>query len=149
MPLPNTSPVHVGIPWSKVYAIAATANTNRDGTGTITDITPAVTAGKQSLGSRLKITATGTTTAGMIRLFGNDGSGYKLMMELSVAAVTPSGTVKAAIAGSADGILDSQGFLVLNMPFGDTLSGNVQKIGASTHNAEGFVATWIGDGDFQ
>ncbi len=149
MGMPNTSPVHVATPWSKIYDIAGTANINRDGTGTITDITPAAVAGKQSLGAKLKITAKSTTTAGMIRLFAHDGSGWKMFMELSVAAVTPSGTVKAAIAGSADGVLDTQGFLVLDIPFGDTISGNVQKIGAATHNAEAFTALWLGDGDFQ
>jgi hypothetical protein len=149
MGLPNTSPVHVGTPKSWIYDIAGTANTNRDGTGTISDITPPAAAGKQSLGAKLKITAKVTTTAGMVRIYGHDGTAYKLMHELTVEALTVSATVKGAVAGKADGVLDTQGYMTLNLPFGDTVAGTIQKIGVSTHNAEAFVAHWIGDGDFQ
>lgn len=47
-------------------------------------------------GSRIEsieITATGTTTAGMIRIFLYDGSSYRLLIEQPVTAVTPSATV--------------------------------------------------------
>ena len=149
MAMANTSPVHVAVPKSWAYAVAATANTNRDGTGTITDVTPAGVALTQLLISRIKIVATGTTTAGMVRLFGYDGTAYRLLHELSVAAITPSATVKAAIAGSADSVLSSDGYLTLEMPIGGTVSGNIQKLGVSTHNAEGFTAHIVGGGDYQ
>lgn len=152
MALPNTSPVHIGVPKSWVVNIPATANANRDGTGTITDIVNPG-ADTQALVAAIKITATGTTTAGMARIFGHDGTGYRLLHELSVAAITPSATVKAAIAGTADGVLTADGYLVLNMPVGGGLTaavaGTIQKLGISTHNAEAFVAHVKGDGDFQ
>lgn len=152
MGMPNTSPVHVAVPKSWVVNIPATANTNRDGTGTITDVV-VPGADTQALVAAIKVVASGATTAGMIRIFGHDGTGYRLLHELSVAAVTPSGTVKCAIAGSADGVLTTDGYLVLNMPIGGGLTaavaGTIQKIGISTHNAEAFVAHVKGDGDFQ
>jgi hypothetical protein len=69
------------------------ANTNRDGTGTLATI---FTAG--SSGSRIddiKIQATGTTTAGVVRLFVHDGTNARLLAENLVTAVTPSTTVEA------------------------------------------------------
>ncbi len=151
MTVPSTSPIHVALAKSWAVVIPATANTNRDGTGTITDVlNPGATT--QSLAAAIKITATGTTTAGMVRIFGYDGTAYRLLHELSVAAATPSGTVKGAIAGAADGVLTPDGYLVLNMPVGGGLtavvSGTIQKLGISTHNAEGFAAHVKGDGDF-
>lgn len=148
MVIANTNPAHVATPKSWAVAIPATANTNRDGTGTITDIfSPG--ASVWSLGGSLKVKATGTTTAGMIRVFGYDGTAYRLLMELGVAAVTPSATVQTATAGSADSVLTADGYLVLNMPIGGTVAGTIQKIGISTHNAEAFVAHVKGEGDFQ
>ena len=85
----------------------------------------------------------------MIRIYGYDGATYRLMHELSVAALTPSATVKAAIAGSADSVLSADGYLTLDIPIGGTVSGNIQKLGVSTHNAEAFAAHVIGGGDFQ
>ncbi len=69
------------------------ANTNRDGTGTLATI---LTAG--SNGTRIddiKIQATGTTTAGVVRLFVHDGTNARLLAENLVTAVTPSTTVEA------------------------------------------------------
>lgn len=72
-------------------AVISTANTARDGTGTIGTV---FTAG--SAGSRIEditIKAQGTVTAGMIRLFIHDGTNARLWREIQVPAVTPSGTV--------------------------------------------------------
>lgn len=151
--LPNTNPVHPATPKSWVVAIPATANANRDGTGTITDIVaPGTTGTGISLVGSLKVVGTGTTTAGMIRVFGHDGTSYFLLHELSVAAATPSATVKAAIAGSADGVLTADGYLVLNLPLngnaGTSGFKNITKIGISTHNAEAFAAHVKGEGDY-
>ena len=63
-----------------------TANTNRDGTGTIATI---FTAG--SSGSRIEmveIQATVTTTAGMVRLFIHDGTNARLLREQPITANT-------------------------------------------------------------
>lgn len=79
---------------STVRAAAAqvtTANTNRNGTGTIVTV---FTAG--SSGSRIddiSIDAVATTTAGVVRLFINDGTTSYLWQEILVTAVTPSTTV--------------------------------------------------------
>ena len=111
-------------------AVISTANTNRDGSGTLGTV---LTAG--SSGSRIEevvVTATGTTTAGMVRLFVHDGTNARLFAELPVAAVTPSGTARAA---SARALFDH-----LVLPSGHSLR-------AATHNAEEFVVTAFG-GDF-
>lgn len=68
------------------------ANTNRDGTGTLATV---FTAGAS--GSRIDdiyIAATGTTTAGVVRLFLYDGTSNRLWQEILVTAVTPSTTVQ-------------------------------------------------------
>ena len=87
-----SSPQYVATPKNGV-AQATVANTARDGTGTLATV---YTAG--ALGSRvdsLIIQATGTTTAGMIRLFISNGSATVLIKELPVQAVTPSATIPA------------------------------------------------------
>ena len=77
------------------YVQATTANTARDGTGTVATLIAAVAAGTHV--TRITVQATGTTTAGVIRLFEtNDGGTTKrLLEELLVPAVTPSTTVAA------------------------------------------------------
>jgi hypothetical protein len=73
-------------------AQVSTANTNRDGTGTIVTV---FTAG--SSGSRVDdiwIVGTGTTTAGVVRLFINDGTNTRLWQEVMVTAITPSVSVQ-------------------------------------------------------
>ena len=76
-----------------VGSSSAAANTALDGTGTL--IT-AFTAGPN--GSRLDnimLKAAATTVAGMIRLFIHDGTTARLLTEVPVQAITPSGTVSA------------------------------------------------------
>jgi hypothetical protein len=73
-------------------AQVSTANTNRDGTGTIVTV---FTAG--SNGSRIDdiwIVGTGTTTAGVVRLFVHDGTNARLWQEVMVTAITPSVSVQ-------------------------------------------------------
>jgi len=72
------------------------ANPNRDGTGSIAGIF----TGPYLNGCRvdsLSITAIGTTTAGMIRLYSYFviGGTYRLLLEIPVQAITPSATVPA------------------------------------------------------
>ena len=83
------------------YSQLTTANTARDGTGTIVTIAagPATSAGV-GVGERItKVTvqATGTTTAGVIRFFLSldNGTTNRLILEKLVPAITPSTTVSA------------------------------------------------------
>lgn len=111
------------------YGVAniATANTNRDGTGTIGSVLVADADGTRI--DHIDIEATGTTTAGVVRLFITLDSGptSRLWREILVGAITPSATV-AAFFQSIDCSLPGN---ALVLPTGYSLR-------ASTHNAEGF-----------
>lgn len=128
----NTQPVQIAFPetWSK--SIAATANTNLDGTGTISDITDTAPVSGTMI-EKLKILAIQTTTAGAVRLYIHDGSTWRLWQELTVDAKTVGATVRAAIAGASDGILTPDGWLLCNftLPSG-------WKLGAAPVAAEAF-----------
>jgi hypothetical protein len=110
-----------------------TANTNRDGTGTIATI---FTAG--SNGSRIEmveIQATVTTTAGMVRLFIHDGTNARLLREQPITANTVSATNPA---------------FQIAIPFGDMsplLLASGYSLRASTEKTETFNITVFG-GDF-
>ena len=73
------------------YVEISTANTARDGTGTIGTVFTAGASGSKVTSVTIK--AESTTTAGMIRLFVYNGSTYALLKEFTVDAITPSGTV--------------------------------------------------------
>jgi len=112
-------------------AQVSTANTNRNGTGTIVTV---FTAG--SSGSRIDdiyITATGTTTAGVVRLFLNDGTNTYLFEEILVTAITPSTTVAV--------------FQSVQLNLGLILA-NGWSLRASTNNAETFNIQVTRAGDF-
>jgi hypothetical protein len=114
-----------------VVVQVSTANTNRDGTGTLATV---MTAG--SNGTRIDdiwIVATGTTTAGVVRLFVNDGSNSRLWQEILVTAITPSTTVQ--VFNTA---LFNQALI---LPSGYSLT-------ASTNNAETFNIIVSRAGDF-
>ena len=125
-----TTPNYASTPRAATGVLSA-ANTNRDGTGTIVTI---LTAG--SSGSRVDVVtvaATSTTTAGMVRLYTHDGTNARLLREVQVSAITPSGTQP-----SFNTSLTFDGGILL--PSGWSLR-------ASTHNAESFHVTALG-GDF-
>jgi hypothetical protein len=110
------------------HAVAAisTANTNRDGSGTIgTIFTADATDG--SVLDHIDVCATSTTTAGVVRLFIHNGSASFLWKEILVSAVAPSTTV-AAFMHTIDCSLPGNSCI---LPAGWSLR-------ASTHNAEGF-----------
>ena len=119
--------------------LISTANTNRDGTGTLGTV---FTAG--SSGSRIDsivIQSSVTTTAGMIRLFIHDGTTARLYDEIPVLAVTVAATTPAwsvALGNSAP--LSSGGRYPLMLPTGYSLR-------AATNNAESFNVHAVG-GDF-
>lgn len=119
-----TDPVFFSTPkcWT---GVVSAANTNRDGTGTIVDIVTAATGGSKV--ERVVIQATGTTTAGIVRLYVYNGSASRLIREVSITAITPSGTT-AAFRYEIDLSFPSS-VLVLPTTF---------KLQASTHNAETF-----------
>lgn len=74
--------------------LLSTANTARDGTGTIVNLfNAAATVGSRI--ERITVVATGATTAGMIRFYYFDGTNTDLKLEVLVTAATPSGTVLA------------------------------------------------------
>jgi hypothetical protein len=73
------------------HAQVSTANTLRDGTGTIATVISAGSSGTRI--DDIAIVATGTTTAGVIRLFLHDGTNARLWKEILVTAITPSTTV--------------------------------------------------------
>jgi len=70
----------------------ATANTNRDGSGTVaTLITGAATGTKVA---EIVVKARVTTTAGQVRVWLYDGTNYRAFDEYTIAAATVSATVQ-------------------------------------------------------
>jgi hypothetical protein len=108
----------------------STANTNRDGTGTIGTVLTAGASGTRI--DRVRVQAIVTTTAGMVRLFLYDGSNYFALQEVPVTAVTASGS--AAAFNSEITFGDTR---PLALPSGWSLR-------ASTNNAEEFHVTAYG-----
>lgn len=122
------TPQYIGTPKSPTVAIS-TANTNRDGTtGTYGTLMTAGANGSRI--DRIRINATGSTTAGMIRLF----VGSALVQEIPVVAVTPSATLPA---WGVDVIFDN-GLIVE--------AAGVVKV--ATNNSESFSVTVTSGGDF-
>jgi hypothetical protein len=121
---------YAATPKSALAQLSA-ANTLRDGTGTIATVLTAGASGTRI--DDIVITATGTTTAGMVRLFLHDGTNARLWREVPVSAVTPSGTVPAFTATLSN--------LALVLQTGWSLR-------ASTHNAESFNVLVTRAGDF-
>lgn len=112
----------------------STANTNRDGTtgtyGTAyTFRSSGANGGKGGRIDFVSIVGTGTTTAGMVRMF----IGTSMVREIAVSALSPSATVKGFTIPTTEGA-DANGRLALGIVCGP---GDVVKF--STHNAEGFV----------
>jgi hypothetical protein len=68
----------------------ATANAGRDGTGTLGTLITA--SGNGMRVDDIYITATGTTTAGTVRMFLSNGTTNYLIQEFIVSAVTVSST---------------------------------------------------------
>lgn len=111
--------------------VISTANTNRDGTGTLGVLLTASSNGTRI--DRINIQALSTTTAGMVRFFVYDGATYYLWREVPVVAKTPSGTETAYSATLSN--------LALLLQSGWSL-----RVG--TNNAEAFAITATFAGDF-
>lgn len=130
----TATPIFVQTPKSWIQTVTA-ANTNRDGSGTIATV---ITAGANgSKVDHIDITATGTTTAGVVRLYISDGTNIYLWKEVLVTAITPSASV-AAFTYSID-CSQPQNSLVL--------TASTYLLRASTHNTETFRIVCCG-GDF-
>jgi hypothetical protein len=113
-------------------AVVSAANTNRDGTtGTYVTVFTAGASGSRI--DDIRITAAGTVTAGVVRLFVHDGTNGRLWQEVMVTATTPSTTVQ--VFNTA---LLNQALL---LPTGYSLR-------ASTNNAETFHIIVTRAGDF-
>lgn len=115
----------------------STANTNRDGTGTLATLLTGGASGTRI--ERVNVKAISTTTAGVVRLYIADSQGtpnIRLVAELLVTAITPSTTVKTWEGE----LVRTDGQPLFLIPAGWTLR-------ASTHNAESFDAL-VTAGDF-
>lgn len=113
-------------------AQVTTANTNRNGTGTIVTVFTGGTSGSRI--DDISIVATGTTTAGVVRLFLNDGTTSYLWQEILVTAITPSTTVQVF------------SYTLLNQAL--ILASSSWSLRASTNNAETFNILVTRAGDF-
>lgn len=105
----------------------STANTNRNGSGTVTTLTTGGTNGTRI--ERILAKAQGTTTAGMLRffLFNASGTFVHMFLELPVSAIVASGTVATWEGERVYGALR---FFVLPANW---------TIRAATNNAESFT----------
>lgn len=126
----STSSNYAATPRTEVAQVSA-ANINRDGTGIIVNVFTAGTNGSRI--DDIAITATGTTTAGMVRLYLHVGTNAWLWREVAVSAITPSATVSP--------FSSTLGNLALVLQTGWSLR-------ASTHNAETFNICVTRAGDF-
>lgn len=131
----STSAQYASTPKCGVGQVSV-ANTNRDGTGTIVTVFSAGASGSRIDAIDLK--AVGTTTAGMIRLFIHDGANARLLTEVPVTAITPSGTLPSWEAQLNTNTMTQ--VLPLVLPTGYSLR-------AATNNAETFNVIALG-GDF-
>lgn len=118
---------------STSFCQATVANTARDGTGTLVDLTAAAPAAGKRVDA-IDLAAAGAVTAGVVRLFLSDGTTHRLWKEILVTATTPSATVAVWTYS-----------LVLPKPL-ILKSGWLIKM--STHNAEAINGMAITAGDF-
>lgn len=127
---------YVVTPKNGEFAQVSTANTGRDGSGTLATIFTAASDNAGSRVDRISIHATGTTTSGMIRLFisNSGGTSTRLIQEIPVSPNTPSATIPAWSAQ-----VNFDGGLVLE---------NGASLKASTNNAEAFNVSVLIAGDF-
>ena len=106
----------------------ATANTNRDGTGTVAQLIAGASTGTRV--AEIVCQARVTTTAGMVRIFLYDGSTYYFFDEVSIAAATPSASVKGTRVSTTYNNL--------------VLPSASWSVRVSTHNAESIDVTALG-----
>lgn len=126
----SASPAYAATPANACVTIS-TANTNRDGSGVISDLITGAVNGSRV--DDINIAATGTTTAGMLRMYLNDTVNNNLIKEIPVTANTPSTSNPVWQTALTDlGIVLKPGW----------------KLRFSTNNAESFSITVTRAGDF-
>lgn len=131
----STTAQYASTPRQAIAAIA-TANTAKDGTGTLGTVFTAGASGSRI--DAINIKATVTTTAGMVRLFVHNGTSAFLLTEVPVIAVTSSATAPSFEVQLNTNTMTQ--ILPLILPTGYSLR-------ASTNNAENFNVLAQG-GDF-
>lgn len=109
-------------------AALATGNTARDGTGSnFVDVLTGAAAGTRI--DEVRVTATGTTTVGFVRLWHDVAGTRRLIREIAVTALTPSASV-AAFSSS--------------ITFKNFRLASAEKLVATTHNSETFHVVAFG-----
>jgi hypothetical protein len=106
----------------------ATANTSRDGTGTVATLITGASTGTRI--AEIVIKARVTTTAGQVRVFLHDGTTFFFFDEIAVGAATVSATV--------------QGVRVIATYNNLVLPNASWSVRVSTHNAESIDVTALG-----
>jgi hypothetical protein len=106
----------------------ATANTNRDGSGTVATLITGAATGTRI--AEIVVQARVTTTAGMVRIFLHDGTTFFFFDEVSIAAATVSASVKGT----------RQSVIYNNL----VLPSASWSVRVSTHNAESIDVTAFG-----
>lgn len=106
----------------------ATANTNRDGTGTVATLITGASTGTRI--AEIVIKARVTTTAGQVRVFLHDSTNFFFFDEIAVAAATPSNSVQSTRVSTTYANL--------------VLPNASWSIRVSTHNAESIDVTALG-----
>ena len=106
----------------------ATANTNRDGSGTVATLITGASTGTRI--AEIVVKARVTTTAGMVRAYLYDGTTYRFLDEYSIAAAT--------VSASVQGTRVSTTYTNLILPSASW------SIVVSTHNAESIDVIALG-----
>ncbi len=138
----NTQPIYPAkvISGDVALTTADTSRTAPSTAGTVYTATAASSAGVGAIVQSITVTAAGTTTAGVVRMFRHNGSAYFLLREFLVTAITPSTTIEVWHLTTAQGA-DVSGRLAVNIMLepGDSLR-------FTTHNSETFhVCADIGE----
>lgn len=106
----------------------ATANTARDGTGTVATLITGASTGTRI--AEIVVQARVTTTAGMVRIFLHDGTTFYFFDEVAIAAATVSASVKGTRVST----------LYNNL----ILPSASWSVRVTTHNAESMDVTALG-----
>jgi len=106
----------------------ATANTNRDGSGTVATLITGAATGTRI--AEIVVQARVTTTAGMVRIFLHDGTTFYFFDEVSIAAATVSASVRGTRVSTTYNNL--------------VLPNSSWSVRVSTHNAESMDVTALG-----
>lgn len=115
----NTTPIFTLTPKLGIQQIS-TANTNRDGTGTISSAILTGTANGTRV-HKIRVQAIVATTAGMVRLYIDDGVNVRLWREIVVTAITPSASVACF-----DHTIELLGERAVTLPSGYSLKASTQ-----------------------